>query len=176
MTRLSLWTADLDAPRAFESRLSEEESDRAARFLEPLARRRWIASRLWLRVALARYTGLPVERITLKSGPLGKPRLADSNLEFSLSHSAARVLIGISDQHSIGVDIEKSEPGREDFLREWTTREAYLKAVGLGLAAGLDTPLPAAGWTIRHVESASGYFAAVAIDATPVKLEVRSLA
>jgi phosphopantetheinyl transferase len=173
--RIPLWTADLDAPRAFEHLLSSAEHARANCFLEPATRRRWIAARGWLRIVLSRATGFAPERLTLRTGLLGKPALAESDIQFSLSHSGGLALLAISSQNSIGVDIEPDDPARESALLEWTAREAYLKAVGLGLAAGLATSLPDSGWTIQHFGPAPGYLGAVAVDTVGVEFDVRPL-
>lgn len=86
----------------------------------------------------------------------GKPYLEGIPLHFSLSHSADRGLITISDK-PIGVDIEifkdklrksvierfsareQSEIANErDFLIHWTAREAYVKLYGLTIAKMLN--------------------------------------
>ena len=170
---IDVCVADLDAPVEFDPVLTTAERARAAQFLDPRACRRWIASRGWLRVALSRYTGRAAEELTFAAGLLDKPSLADSAVHFSVSRSGSRAVYAISEERSVGVDIE--EMGRESdaFLRDWTAREAYLKATGLGLASGL--PLPRSGWTIRHIDAAAGFVCAAAADAPDVKFSVRSL-
>lgn len=92
--------------------------------------------------------------------------LAASGLHFNLSHSAALGLIGWSWQREIGVDVEvwrqmndaaalvrryfspaeiaaweAVPPAQrsEAFFNIWTRKEAYVKAVGRGLALALDS-------------------------------------
>ena len=48
------------------------------------------------------------------------------------------------------------------FFRLWTRREAYLKALGVGIS-GIGLPIPA-DYFIRDVEAAPGYAAAVACE------------
>ena len=93
----------------------------------------------------------------LIEGPRGKPAFACSTApEFNISHSGDWV-IGIAGDGPLGVDVEEIKPGyallidvlssREfqtlekmseskrttQFIRLWTLKEAYLKALGLGL-------------------------------------------
>jgi 4'-phosphopantetheinyl transferase len=94
-------------------------------------------------------------------GAHGKPRLGSSGgLKFNLSHSENWMLVGLAEEHELGVDVEiirsisdmrglarrhftereqseLSVCGRgtavESFLRGWTRKEACLKALGTGL-------------------------------------------
>ena len=120
----------------------------------------------------------------------------ETELKFNLSHSAGLALIGVSLCRKIGVDVEHCSravrrmkriakrffapreyerlcalPQAEQqraFFQCWTRKEAYLKAVGTGLARASkngdvdleDTP---ANWTLRHLDPGGGYVGAVAI-------------
>jgi 4'-phosphopantetheinyl transferase len=124
----------------------------------------------------------------------GKPRLAGrSDLDFSISHSGELALIAVARGRRVGADVERVRPRtdvlaiargslsarerraiealatdearREAFFRCWTRKEAYLKALGVGLAGGLDTdPEQARGWQIRSLPAPPGYMAAVAAE------------
>ncbi len=98
--------------------------------------------------------------VAVEHDPYGKPRLAGSEVCISFSHRDGWLLIGTA-AHDIGVDLELIQPGldvarthfspaeahwlaRTDqtdaFTRLWTAKEAVLKAVGTGIAQGLDQP------------------------------------
>ena len=114
----------------------------------------------------------------------GKPRLADGALQFNLSHSGENLLIGLSRTQALGVDIESGARRRpwieiaqryftaeetaalaalpdndlaRGFLELWSAKEAVLKAIGRGIAFGLDRVgfgLDAVGTTERLVRIA----------------------
>jgi 4'-phosphopantetheinyl transferase len=144
--------------------LSPDEWARAERMRAP-HRRRWIASRLVLRDLLARYCGEPPDAITFCYGPNGKPEVADestSPIHFSVSHSGGLAVYAVAGE-PLGVDLERYRPlpvgelasrflsdveaaavarlPREAqsqlFIRCWTRKEAYLKAIGIGLSGAL---------------------------------------
>ena len=124
----------------------------------------------------------------------GKPHLGGrSDLDFSISHSGGLALIAVARGRRVGADVERVRPRtdvlaiargslsarerqtiesletdaarREAFFRCWTRKEAYLKALGVGLAGGLDTdPEDARGWRIRSLPTRPGYMAAVAAE------------
>jgi 4'-phosphopantetheinyl transferase len=124
----------------------------------------------------------------------GKPHLSNrSDLDFSISHSGGLALIALARGRRVGADIERVRQRtdvlaiargslsareretieswgtdarrREAFFRCWTRKEAYLKALGVGLAGGLDTdPDAAPGWQVRSLRAPPGYMAAVAAE------------
>ena len=100
----------------------------------------------------------PLDIIT---GKQGKPRLRNSPLCFSLSHSGDFIACAVSDGE-IGVDIQTPEEFREglvrrfftpneqrqlreserpdaDFTALWCCKESYVKALGTGLNTPLDS-------------------------------------
>lgn len=143
------------------SLLSADERARAERFHFGRDRERFIACRSALRVILAGYLAVPPEAVVFCYGPQGKPFLAESQLKFNVSHSADEALIAIALGREVGVDIEQidralsvehlaaafltdseraffnSQPDcdrRRAFIRCWTRKEAWSKAVGTGIA------------------------------------------
>jgi 4'-phosphopantetheinyl transferase len=113
---------------------------------------------------LSAYCGRPVEAAELVTGEHGKPGLSDGP-RFNLSHSGNAAVVALAQTQELGVDLER--PGRRRphaelarrffctaeadavcaaegaaretlFLHLWTAKEAVLKALGRGLAFGLD--------------------------------------
>ena len=142
--------------------LSPDECDRAARLLNLQHQNDFIAARGGLRSTLAEYTNCSPQALRFEYGNYGKPRLADyPNLHFNLAHSNGRALIVVSERAVVGVDLEKVrsvpkllalakrffKPSEyeaiaalpeslqpKQFFAYWTCKEAYLKAVGIGLS------------------------------------------
>lgn len=190
--------------------LSPSEQTRAARFVQPRDRRRYSVARGALRWLLGSYLGVLPETVSLAYGHHGKPYLSQTEmaLRFNVAHSHEMALIGVTVGVEIGVDIEfqrvvpelesiarryfapgevtrllalspAAQPGA--FLRLWTQKEAFIKAVGEGLSypladfevtgaadataslvqIGGDT-VAAARWSLIHLEPAPGYVGAAA--------------
>ncbi|MDQ6713098.1 MAG: 4'-phosphopantetheinyl transferase superfamily protein [Candidatus Dormibacteraeota bacterium] len=146
--------------------LSADERARAERIQSPQRRRRWIACRCVLREVLARYCRTPPQRINFRYGPYGKPEIAADEsacpIYFSVSHSQGQAVYAVAGK-PVGVDLERHRPLPVDelagrflsayeaaaveqqtgaarqalFLRCWTRKEAYLKAIGVGLSGSL---------------------------------------
>jgi 4'-phosphopantetheinyl transferase len=193
--------------------LSAEEWERANRFRFEKHRRQYVVGRGALRSLLAAYLGTRPELIRFTYGPRGKPFLEPpldaGGLQFNLSNSHELALAGFVLGREIGVDVEhlrpmpdceqiserffsESErqvlrrvpaPKEDTFFNCWTRKEAYLKAVGEGLAAPLDsfdvTLAPgdpprmltlkgdaeqAARWFFHHLLPADEYVGALAIE------------
>jgi 4'-phosphopantetheinyl transferase len=129
----------------------------------------------------------------------GKPTVDGPS--FSLSHSGDVAVLAVSDLREVGIDVEVRRPRAglerlasrvlsdaelrhweatppaqrlESFLRAWTAKEAYLKALGLGLVRPLrDVPVDPPGWTMHAYAPVAGAVATVAAagahrDAFPV--------
>ena len=145
--------------------LSKEENKRADRFLHDIHRNRYLVSHLQLRKILAQYLGAQPRELQFNTNEFGKPFLSASSnyvgINFNLSHSNERMLLGVVRNANIGVDLEEIRPesatldiaerffsARENdqlrnlsrpeqveaFFNCWTRKEAYLKAIGFGLS------------------------------------------
>lgn len=114
---------------------------------------------------LGAYAGCGTADLRIERGEHGKPRLRNVALEFNLSHSGTTLLLGLSRQQALGVDIEARPRARpvlelarrwfdadevtalealpeslqhSAFLQLWCCKEAVLKAHGRGIGYGLD--------------------------------------
>jgi 4'-phosphopantetheinyl transferase len=136
---------------------------------------------------------------------------AHGGLRFNVSHSHEWALIALSRDREVGVDVEHHRSLHHDlfdiaarffapaevdalralapaeqepaFFRIWSRKEAYIKATGEGVSAGLDTfevsidldpavslrvlgrPAEAARWTMRSLDVGPDYAAALAVEA-----------
>ncbi len=146
---------------SFCEMLSASEFDRMMRFVKSDHQRDFVAARGALRSCLAQYINCDPRALVFAYGNHGKPMLLDyPELQFNLSHSQGRALIGVVRGMAIGVDLEQvwevptmldiakrffmpseyeailrvSEGLRSRvFFEYWTCKEAYLKATGMGL-------------------------------------------
>ncbi len=146
--------------------LSREERDRASRFRFDRDRRLYVVRRAKLRSLLSRYLACPPREVPIRIGPRGKPFIADSALQFNVSHSGGFALYVVAHSLDVGCDIEVHDdllavdpiaerffsPVEQRVLRHfppngraaaffdvWTRKEAVLKASGLGLSSPLDS-------------------------------------
>ena len=195
--------------RTCEAQLSDDELERARRFRLPALRRRYSVAHALLRRLLAAHLGTDAASLRFESGPHGKPALCDSpQLRFNLSHAGDLALYALAWRREVGVDLEPctldieidavaghvfaaeerdalaaltGEPRRSAFFRIWTRKEAYAKALGLGLAYPTqsfsvsirpqdddallhDRSLPQATrlWRVAEITAPAGHHAALA--------------
>jgi 4'-phosphopantetheinyl transferase len=158
--------ADWDGKLAFvDGILDAEQRARAVRFRFPEDRARFLLGRALLARSLREFAGVSTAPLKLRLTEQGRPVLVDRpELQFSISHSGGFVAQALSLKSSVGVDLEAVSrlvdqdaiaerilsPGEyaefqklpeskrpAAFFRVWTAKEAYLKAMGLGLPGGL---------------------------------------
>lgn len=154
--------------------LAKDELARADRFLLPEIRKRFVVCRGRTRTLLAQLTGQSAAEIQFEYEQWGKPRLRTgrtSPLQFNVSHSGDWALLAVA-ASPVGIDLEVQQarfryrsiasqvispqeqaawnavPARDRdaaMMRLWVCKEALLKAMGLGIAEGLQQiafPLP----------------------------------
>jgi 4'-phosphopantetheinyl transferase len=150
-------------PQQFEvgrGLLSADERERSDRMVTQVLKNRRVAAQSILRDVLARYLQIAPFEIIFSLGERGKPFIQGGDIEFNMSHTEDLALIAITRAHPIGVDIEFLKSSKyhdsivqknyssqefaqyqalpeneklEAFFRGWTRKEAYIKAIGLGL-------------------------------------------
>lgn len=208
---------DVDATVAAAARalLSPSEQARADRFVYDRHRRRYTVAQAHLRRILGELHGTHPARIRFRYGEHGKPFLTGGPV-FNQSHSSERVMIGVAADGRLGIDIEKirtvrlmAEIARKNlapdesalfrrtpdrdrqrmFFRIWTCKEAFLKALGVGLTEPLrsfsvdpsldrhalvradDHGEDPADWHVGNIPCSRGAEAAIAIDRRGIALE-----
>ena len=173
-----IWTARLPLGNTskFYLDLSSVERDRADRFHFSKDRAVYLFAHAVLRDVLSRYLHCLPGDLEFEVSAFGKPFLSKAagarKLEFNLSHAGSLIVIGLSANRSIGVDVEEIQMVSEisliaqsyfspeectfvfqqassdqewAFFRCWTRKEAYIKAIGKGLSIPLnsfDTLIP----------------------------------
>lgn len=198
--------------------LSHDERARAARFYFRHDAMRFIVARATLRGILGGCLGVEPGVLAFTYGPRGKPELGEpsgSDVQFSVSHSADVAVYAVTHGWRVGVDVERLRLGVEieaiadgtfspreqaalrrlppaqrceGFFNCWTRKEAYIKAIGEGLAYPLerfsvslapgaparleafdDDPAEAAGWTMEALAPPAGFVGAVVVEGRPIR-------
>lgn len=121
-----------------------------------------LLSKLLLLSEIEKRTGIPRKKLAFTLGAYGKPYLKNSNVFFSLSHTAGAIVAAFCDGEEIGADVErknrpvnermyprvlsdeeqKTVKSSEDFLRLWVQKEAFLKRLGVGITRDMRTISP----------------------------------
>jgi 4'-phosphopantetheinyl transferase len=95
--------------------LSTQELERAGQFRLEDPRRRFVVTRVALRMLLGKYLGRPASAIALENDHHGKPRLVRGahdadHLQFNVAHSGDLALVAVTAGCEVGVDIEQLRP------------------------------------------------------------------
>jgi 4'-phosphopantetheinyl transferase len=203
-----VWAIPLTGePEQFQDLLSATERARSERFRFLDHRRRHVIAHGCMRVILGGCAGADPAVLEIAIGTRGKPFLPRyPHLHFNLSHSGHLALLAVGDRE-LGVDVEKlrhleslqdiarrhfsqaefealcslpEDRQLQGFYRLWTRKEAYIKAVGVGLSMPLDVfdvsladearflgfrdgNEDPALWTLRDVSPGPGYTGALAV-------------
>jgi 4'-phosphopantetheinyl transferase len=201
--------------------LSAAEQARATRFKVEAAYRQFSIGRGLLRLVLGQYLATDPARLEFEYGPRQKPALAGAPLQFNLAHSGEVALIAVTPRQPVGIDVEAVRPMKDmlsiakrffapaeyrtlrqlppamqtaAFYHGWTRKEAYLKALGDGLARPLDQfevslapgqpaailtiggeTLPAQEWSLTALEPGPGYIGALAVRGQGYRVSCRQL-
>jgi 4'-phosphopantetheinyl transferase len=169
----------------FRAMLSADELDRLRRFRVEPAAHRYLVSHALLRTVLSRYAEIDPARWRFVYGSHGRPEIANSAappLRFNLTHTDGLTACIVSLNQACGIDAERLSgrhnptgvarkmfstreyeqlrqlSGRaclEYFYERWTLREAYVKALGVGLAF----PTRKVDFTVHTDESIGVVFA-----------------
>lgn len=200
---IDVWLCALDGlPDGLSGVIDEAEREQAACFRHERDRRRFIARRGQVRLLLSDYLESAAEAIRFGHNDHGKPFVRDGgDLHFNVSHSDGLALIVVARGIEIGCDLERRNPALADpgvarhlfapaewrrfealppdrriegFFNCWTRKEAFIKAIGLGMSYPLDAfevslapgDTPALlrggeGWSIHGFTPAPGYAAAI---------------
>lgn len=144
--------------------LPEEEISEVKKYKMKDDKMRTLSGRILLIDLLESYTNLPYYEFKIKRGKYGKPyiktNLKENSIQFNVSHSKNIVMIAFCKCKRLGVDIESIRHVKDykelaknfysveefekveseiDFLQFWTKKEAYLKALGMGLNKDLSS-------------------------------------
>ncbi|MEO8481368.1 MAG: 4'-phosphopantetheinyl transferase superfamily protein [Acidobacteriota bacterium] len=146
--------------------LAPRERDRYGRFRHDADREMFLLGRVMARTLVGRALGRRPDEWPWREGPRGRPEidLPGVPLSFNVAHSGGIVVCALGREAEVGIDIEDrgrarldrdlvdrycspaeianiaSQTGdgwRDQFLKYWTLKEAYLKARGLGIAVPL---------------------------------------
>jgi 4'-phosphopantetheinyl transferase len=169
---VQLWRIDLADSAGLRDRfttlLTPSEQLHASRYRLAQARDHFSVGRACLRTLLGNLSGLDPRSITITTGVHGKPESPNLNghsIAFNVAHSKDTILIALSRNGPVGVDVEyfdrptdimdvakynftetetssleaiaAPETRHKTFYRYWTRKEAVLKADGRGLIASL---------------------------------------
>ena len=150
-----------------ESWLSSHEKERANRLVHKSHAHRFRRTHSELRAILSQYLNVSPSKIEFCITEQGKPSISSPNasIQFNLSHSGDYSLVAITQQVSVGIDIERKrnvrnltaiaekffmpqeyksllqldeESQKNHFFRLWTLKESFLKALGATLKRPLD--------------------------------------
>lgn len=127
-----LWCREDDAddlPKNWQDLASPPERERASNMKSSARAYTFLRTRALLRQELAVVTGLKAPEISIKQTPEGRPflALADTSLDFSLSHSEGHIFIGILEGGRLGIDLQymDTETPVEKLAKRFFTPEEY---------------------------------------------------
>lgn len=173
---IHLWLAPYDGiddealHAAYRRLLDAAEREQEPRFYFARDRRRYLVTRALVRTVLSRYAAIAPEDWVFSANEYGRPEIAnpqarDAGLSFNISHTHSLIVLGVTRQRALGVDVENvvareaaievanryfapsevavlhaASPQEQQyrFFEYWTFKESYIKARGMGLSLPLD--------------------------------------
>ena len=157
------WIGDhaRDVERYSRDYLSPVERTRLTEYRGREAAERYVVTRSLVRIVLGTRLGVAPRDVAVSRTDTGKPIVA-AGAHFNVSHSGDLVLLALSADRPIGVDVERRRdvsrvpalsqrwltpterrdferlctsgtPESDAFLRVWSLKEAQLKALGVGI-------------------------------------------
>lgn len=158
------WVGDhaADIDRFSSDLLSDQERSHLAGYRVRDAAERYVVTRSLVRAVLSERLAIPPRDIEVSRTETGKPVITQG-VHFNVSHSGDLILMAVSAERAIGVDIERKRDVQrveallrrwlsadeqsefaslrddgaspsEAFLRLWSLKEARLKALGVGIS------------------------------------------
>ena len=148
----------------YRSILSTQETTRYRRFHFPADRHRYLVSHALVRETLSKYIDIPPADWCFSHGEHGRPEIANPAtpaLRFNLTHTAGLAACVVTLSDDCGIDAEQiaerhnpvgvakrmfseaetreleqleGQAYLEHFFTRWTLREAYVKALGIGIS------------------------------------------
>lgn len=157
------WKEVIPVFEYYQLMLDQKEKEKMEEYYFYEDRMRYVAGKVITKLVLIQY--LEEEEISFLSHKFGKPYYKSisgkQDIEFNISHSGEMILVAFSRDAKIGVDIQEIidcseyleiarsffEPeevknieesnSKELFFQYWSAKEAYLKAIGVGLLKGM---------------------------------------
>lgn len=186
--RIWLTAVDDIDPAPARGLLSRDELARADRMASELPRRRFLVRR-WMAQAVRAETEGDAWSSASSSGSLAAIAISPWRIGLDIEERRERRRWrGIARRRYTEDEQRAVAESADRFLEFWTLKEAYLKALGAGLAGGLDSlectgltrslgdwmesaALP--GWRFRPLQPAPGFVGALAVEGAPERVELR---
>jgi 4'-phosphopantetheinyl transferase len=150
--------------------LSVAELRQQRRFYFERDQHRYLVTRALVRTVLSKYAPISPDQWRFATNPYGRPEVANEDaharlLAFNLSHTSGLIILGVTRNRAIGVDVENLHVQRAGlevadrffalsevaalralplaqqerrFFEYWTLKESYIKAHGMGLSLPLN--------------------------------------
>lgn len=151
-----------------KSLLNEAELKKYQKYRQPKAQHTALITRAFIRTVLALYLNKNPHELEFTINSHGKPELTDIDipLRFNLSHNDQLIICSVCLDHDIGCDVENinrkisidsiakryfsakeakalltlpTARKQTRFFEYWTLKEAFVKAMGIGISFGLET-------------------------------------